>query len=46
MVSALHEEGLVEQAKAEGAFSYVSKPVDLEYLLSVLTTGGLLDESA
>ncbi len=42
MVSAIHEEELVEQAKAEGAHHYVAKPVDLEYLLSLLTRSGLL----
>ena len=45
MVSAVHEEELVEQAKAEGARHYVAKPVDLEYLLSLLTNNGLLDAS-
>ena len=45
MVSAIPEEELVEQAKADGVHHYVAKPVDLEYLLSLLTNSGLLDAS-
>ena len=32
MVTAVQEEGLAKQAMALGAFDYITKPVDLNYL--------------
>ena len=43
MVTAVHEEELAKQAMAEGAFDYITKPIDPDYLeLSLMTKLGLL----
>ncbi len=41
-VTAVHDLEVVKQATAEGAIYYVSKPVDMDHLLDLLTDGGLL----
>jgi DNA-binding response OmpR family regulator len=38
VVTALNEEGLVEQALVEGASDYITKPINLEHLELVLET--------
>ncbi len=38
MVTALHQEELVKQAMDEGAFDYITKPIDRDYLEVVLMT--------
>jgi DNA-binding NtrC family response regulator len=43
MVTAVHEEELAKQAMAEGAFDYITKPIDPDYLeLSLMTKLGFL----
>ena len=43
MVTAVHEEGPAKQAMAAGAFDYITKPIDPDYLeLSLMTKLGLL----
>ncbi len=38
MVTAVHEEDIAKQAMAEGAFDYITKPVNREYLEMALMT--------
>ncbi len=38
MVTALHQEELVKQAMDEGAFDYITKPIDRDYLEVALMT--------
>ncbi len=43
MVTAVHEEDIAKQAMAEGAFDYITKPINSEYLdLSLMTKLALL----
>lgn len=47
MVAAVRDEELARMARAEGALEYITKPVDLDYLDSVIaTTMGLIDADA
>ncbi len=44
MVTAVHEEDIAKQAMAEGAFDYITKPIDREYLeLALMTKLALLE---
>ncbi len=44
MITALHEEDLALEVMAEGAFDYITKPVNPEYLeLALMTKIGLLE---
>ena len=38
MVTAVHEEDIAKQAMAEGAFEYITKPINREYLEMALMT--------
>ncbi len=38
MVTAVHEEDIAKKAMSEGAFEYITKPIDREYLEMALTT--------
>ncbi len=42
IVTAVHDQEVVKQATAEGATYYISKPVDMDHSLDLLTKGGLL----
>ena len=43
MVTAVHVEDIAKQAMAGGAFDYITKPIDPDYLeLSLMTKLGLL----
>ena len=45
MVTAVHEEDIAKQAMAEGAFDYITKPINREYLeLALMTKLALLEE--
>lgn len=47
MVAAVRDEELARMARAEGALEYITKPVDLDYLDSVIaTTMELIDADA
>jgi DNA-binding NtrC family response regulator len=44
MITAVHEENIALEAMGEGAFDYITKPVDPNYLeLSLLTKMTLAD---
>ncbi len=44
MITALHEEDLALEAMAEGAFDYITKPVNPEYLeMALMTKIGLIE---
>lgn len=46
MVTAVHEEDIGRKAMEEGAFDYITKPIDVDYLeLSLMTKIALLGES-
>ncbi|MDV2494764.1 MAG: response regulator [bacterium] len=44
MVTAVHEEDIAKQAMAEGAFDYITKPVNRDYLELVILTKIILLE--
>ena len=47
MVAAVRDEELARMARAEGALEYITKPVDLDYLDTVIATKlGLVDANA
>jgi DNA-binding NtrC family response regulator len=44
MVTAVHEEDIAKQAMSEGAFEYITKPINREYLeLALMTKLALLE---